>query len=234
MTQPHAFRFFVTVLRPPPSVVGSSLLIAVWAAYLAAVGSGDFRPPYVVLLLCQAFGSSTGFFVRARRGHFDSVLVAPAVRARVGLAHAAVSTALGLLTWLVLVVIEAVTNRGHWPLGLTLPALAALIYVSALAWAAAIPFSRYSSGVVWMVLAIVLAGAGKLLPLREAYLANTGTWADVWKVAGAALVFPPFMVTESFGPTRAVIVLVFGVAFLALAIGIRMIAALDVTLVDPS
>jgi len=234
MTQPHALRFFVTVLRPPASIVGSSLLIAAWAAYLAAVGTGDFRPPYVVLLLCQAFGSSTGFFVRARRGHFDAMLVAPVVRARVGLAHAAVSTTPGLFTWLVLVAIEAVTNRGHWPLGLSLQALAALIYVSALAWAAAIPLSRYSSGVVWMMLAIVLAGAGKLLPLREAYLANTGTWADVWKAAGAALVFPPFMVTESFGPTTAVVVLVFGVAFLAVAIGIRMIAALDVTLVDPS
>ena len=234
MTRPHALRFFVTVLRPPLSIVGSDLLIAAWAAYLVAVGAGDFRPPYVVLLFCQAFGASTGFFVRASRGHFDAVLVAPAARVRVGLTHAVVSTAPGLVTWLVLVAIEAVTNRGQWPLGLTLPALAALIYVSAFAWAAAIPFSRFSSGVVWMVLAIVLAGAGKLLPLRDAYLAMNGTWADVWKAAGAALVFPPFMVTESFGPRMAVVVCVLGVSFLALAIGIRMIAALDVTLVDPS
>ena len=234
MTQPRALRFFVAVLRPPPAIVGLSLLIVGWAAYLAVVAFGDFRPPYVVLLLCQAFGSSTGFFARARRGHFDPVLVAPAARARVGLAHAAVSTALGLITWLILVAIEAATNRGHWPLGLTLPALAALVYVSALAWAAAIPFARYSSGVIWIVLAIVLAGWGKLLPLRDAYLANSGNWPEIWRAAGAALVFPPFMVTESVEPTATVVVFVFGVALLAIAIGVRLIAALDVTLVDPS
>ena len=233
MTQPHLLKFFATVMRPPLAIALSSAAIAGWAVYLASVSSDDFRSPYVVLLLCQTFGVSTGFFVKARRGHFDPVLVVPSMRARVGLAHATVSIALGVVTWLVLAAIEAVTNRSQWPLGLTLPAVAALIYTSSVAWTAAIPFSRYFSGVVWMVLAIVLGATGKVLPLREAYVANGGTWRDVSHAVGAALVFPPFMVTES-APTMAVVVVVVGVAALALGMGVVMIVSLDVTLVDPS
>src|SRR5206468_10696706 len=128
--------------------------ILAWAGYLAWISPTEMRPVYVVLLLCQSFSAATGFSCRAYRGHFDQLLVAPTSRLSVGLAHAMASMAIGLVTWLLVAAIEAGANRGSVPLGLTLPAVSALLYMSAVAWAAALPFAHYSSGVVWLILAI--------------------------------------------------------------------------------
>jgi len=235
MTQPGPLKIFATILRPSPQMLAAHAAIVGWAGYLAWLAPGEpgqMRPVYVVLLLCQSFSAATGFSFRARRGHFDQVLVAPASRITIGLAHAIASMAIGLITWLLVAVIEAVGNRGSLPLGLTLPAVAALLYMSAVAWAAALPFARYSSGVVWLILAIALAGAGKLLALRQAYAAAAEPAGDVWRAAGAALVFPPLMVTEPSAPISAYLVL--GAAIVAGAIGVLAIEAFDFPLVDPS
>jgi hypothetical protein len=145
--------------------------------------------------------------------------------------------ATGLLTWLLVAAIEAFANRGSWPLGLTLPAVSALLYMSAVSWAAALPFARYSSGVVWLILAIVLAGAGKLLALRQAYAAAVEPTGDVWKAAGAALVFPPLMVTEVTEPSAPVAISTFVVlaaAVVVIGVGVLAVEAFDCPLVDPS
>jgi hypothetical protein len=120
------------------------------------------------------------------------------------------------------------------PLGLTLPAVSALLYMSAVAWAAALPFARYSSGVVWLILAIVLAGAGKLLALRQAYAAAIDPAGDVWRAAGAALVFPPLMVTEPSTPMAVTTFIVLAAAIVVSGIGVFVVEALDFPLVDPS
>jgi hypothetical protein len=235
MTQPGPLKTFATILRPSPAMVAAYTAILVWAGYLGMHAPEEMRAVYVVLLLCQSFSAATGFCVRARRGHFDPVLVAPASRLAVGLAHALVSTTAGIVCWVLVAVIEAVATGGQVPLGLTLPALAALAYMSAVAWAAALPFSRYSSGVVWLILAIALAGAGKLLTLRQAYAAAAGEPAgDVWSAAGAALIFPPLMVTEPSAPIAISALLVLSAAVVVAGIGVLAIDVFDFPLVDPS
>ena len=234
MTPPGPLKIFATILRPPPAMLASHAAILAWAGYLAWESPTEMRAVYVVLLLCQSFSAATGFSFRARRGHFDQLLVAPASRISVALAHAMASTALGLLTWSLVAAIEAVANRGNWPLGLTLPAVAALLYMSAVAWAAALPFARYSSGVVWLILAIVLAGAGKLLAMRQAYAVAAESTGDVWRAAGAALVFPPLMVTEPSATIAVSTFVVLAAAVLVTGVGVLAVEAFDVPLVDPS
>ena len=237
MTHPGPLKVFATILRPSPAMLAAHAAIVAWAGYLAWVAPSEtshMRPVYVVLLLCQSFSAATGFSSPARRGHFDQVLVAPASRITVGLAHALDSVGIGLITWLLVAVVEAVTDRGNVPLGFTLPAVAALLYMSAVAWATALPFARYSSGVAWLILAIALAGAGKLLALRQAYAAAAEPAGDVWKAAGAALVFPPLMVTEPSAPIAISAYLVLGAAIVVGGIGVLAIETFDFPLVDPS
>jgi hypothetical protein len=234
MTHPGPFKIFATILRPPPAMVAAHAAILAWAGYLAWVSPIEMRPVYVVLLLCQSFSAATGFSFRAHRGHFDQLLVAPTSRISVGLAHAVVSMAIGLTTWLLVAAIEALASRGGVPLGLTLPAVSALLYMSAVAWAAALPFARYSSGVVWLILAIGLAGAGKLLALRQAYAAAADPTGDLWRGAGAALIFPPLMVTEPSAPLAISTFIVLGAAVVVTGLGVLAVEALDFPLVDPS
>ena len=234
MTHPGPLKILTTILRPSPAMVAANAAIVAWAGYLAWVSPSEMRPVYVVLLLCQSFSAATGFSFRAHRGHFDQLLVAPASRISVGLAHALASMATGLMTWVLVAAIEASVNRGSVPVGLTLPAVSALLYMSAVAWAAALPFTRYSSGVVWLVLAIVLAGAGKLLALRQAYAAAVDPAGDVWRAAGAALVFPPLMVTEPSAPIAISTFVVLAAAVVVSGVGILVVEAFDCPLVDPS
>jgi hypothetical protein len=234
MTLSGRLKIFATILRPSPAIVAAHGAIVVWAGYLGWTAPEDMRAVYVVLLLCQSFSAATGFVFRARRGHFDQVLAAPASRTQVGLAHALISMAPGVATWLFVAAIETIGTRGGLPLGLTLPAIAALLYMSAVAWTAAVPFGRYSSGTVWLILAIGLAGGGKLLALRQAYAAAAETAGQSWKASGAALVFPPLMVTEPSMPLAVSTFVVLGAAVAAAGLGILAIEACDFPLVDPS
>ena len=231
MTQPA--KVFATVLKPSPAIVAAHGLILVWAGYLGWTSPVEMRGVYVVLLLFQSFSAATGFVFRARRGHFDQVLAAPASRIHVAFAHAAVSIAPGIASWLLVSVIEGVSNRGTVPLGLTLPAMSALLYMSAVAWALALPFARYSSGVVWLMVAIGLAGAGRLLALRQAYVAALEPGGDIWRATGAALVFPPLMVTEP-APAAISALVVLAAALAVIGIGVLAVESFDFPLVDPS
>jgi hypothetical protein len=235
MTQPGPLKIFATILRPSAAMIAAYAAILAWAGYLCIQSPGEMRAVYVVLLLCQSFSAATGFAIRARRGHFDPVLAAPASRLAVGFAHALVSMAIGLVAWLLASIIEAIATHGQVPLGLALPSLAALLYMSAVAWAAALPFARYSSGVVWLILAIALAGAGKLLALRQAYAAVAADPAgDVWSATGAALVFPPLMITEPSAPIAVSALLVLGAAIVVAGLGVLAVDLFDFPLVDPS
>lgn len=235
MTPPGPLKIFATILRPSPGLIAAYAAILVWAGYLGMQSPGELRAVYVVLLLCQSFSAATGFSIKARQGHFDPVLVAPASRVGIGAAHALVSMAIGVVTWGLVAVVETVATKGQAPLGLTLPSVAALLYMSAVAWAAALPFARYSSGVVWLVVAIALAGAGKLLALRQAYAAAAAEPAgDIWSATGAALVFPPLMVTEPSAPIAVSALLVLSAAIVVTGIGVLAVDLFDFPLVDPS
>jgi hypothetical protein len=202
------------LLRPSPAIVATIVLVIVWAGYLTITAPDDFRGPYIVLMLCQAFAASTGYATRARRGHFDQVLSGRRSRVRFALTHISISTLLGAAAWFLVSVLDAIGGGGHWPVGLTPRALTSFVYVSSLAWALSVPFSRYSAGVLWLILAIGLAGSG------------------VWRAAGAALIFPPLVVGELTGPPHTVIALLLTASAVAVAAGVAFIAVYSLALED--
>src|SRR6516225_6650498 len=220
------------LLRPSPAIVVAIVVVVVWAGYLTVTAPDDFRGPYIVLMLCQAFAASTGYATRARRGHFDQVLAGRRTRIRFALTHVFISTLLGAAAWVVVSVLDAIGGGGHWPAGLTPRALASFVYLSSLAWALSVPFSRYAAGVLWLILAIALAASGRLLALRNSYALAADTWAGVWQAAGPALVFPPIVVGEPSGPPSVVILLLFMAAAVAVAAGVGFISTYSLALED--
>jgi hypothetical protein len=208
MTNSVEMRALAVLLRPSLAMLLTMVSLVVWAGYLTMTAPDDLRGPYIVLLLCQSFSASTGYAPRARRGHFDQLLAGRQSRVRFVLTHAVMSTALGVTTWFAISVIDALSAGGRFPLGLTPRAVAAFVYISALSWAVSLPFSKYSAGVVWLVGAVVLAASGRLMTLRNSYVAASDTWTGVWQAAGPVLLFPPLMVAEPSAPLSVVVVLV--------------------------
>jgi hypothetical protein len=220
------------LLRPSLAIVVTIVLVIVWAGYLTITAPDDYRGPYVVLMLCQAFAASTGYATRARRGHFDQILAGRRSRIRFALTHVSISTLFGAAAWILVSVLDAIGGGGHWPAGLTPQALASFVYLSSLAWALSVPFSRYSAGIMWLIVAIALAGSGRLLVLRNSYALAPATWAGVWQAAGSALIFPPLVVGELSGPPNTVIALLLLAGAAAVAAGAVFIAVYSLALED--
>ena len=219
MTNSIETRALAVLLRPSLAMLLTMVSVVAWAGYLTMTAPDDLRGPYIVLLLCQSFSASTGYAPRARRGHFDQVLAGRQSRVRFALTHAVMSTALGITAWCAISVLDALSAGGRFPLGLTPRAVVALVYISALCWAVSIPFSKYSAGVVWLVGALVLGASGKLMTLRNSYVAASDTWAGGWQAAGPVLLFPPLIVAEPSAPLRVVIIVVVVAAVAALWAG---------------
>ncbi len=224
-------RVLGVLLRPSNAIVCVALALTTWGAYLAVIAPDELRGPYVVLLLCQSFAASTGYLTRAKRGHFDQVLAGRSTRVGFALVHGTLSMTLGCTTWLALSVIDGVAG-GRWPLGLTPRSLVAFIYLSIVAWAISVPFSRYAAGVIWLVVAITLAGSGRLLALRQTYALAEHTWRGVFRATGAAMVFPPLVVGEPESPQLSVLALMLCAALVTGMAAVLFMVRADAPLED--
>jgi len=225
-------RALAVLLRPSPAMLLAMAALIAWAGYLVVIAPDDLRGPYVVLLLCQSFAASTGYATRARRGHFDQVLAGQSSRTGFALVHASMSIVLGATAWCAISILDAFGTGGHWPLGFTPKALAAFVYISTLAWALSVPFSRYSAGVCWLIVAIGLAGSGRLLALRNNYAAVESAWRGIWSGTGSALLFPPVMVGELSTPPGVLIGLIVLAAAAAVGGGVTFIVRYGLPLED--
>ena len=225
-------RALVLLLWPSSAILLVVLGVVAWAGYLTITEPDDLRGPYVVLLLCQSFTASTGFARRARRGHFDQLLAGRINRWRFAIGHASVSCALGALAWITISVLDALGGGGQWPLGLTPRALAAFLYVSAIAWGLSVPFTRYAAGLVWLIVIVGLAASGRLIGLRNIYANGNNAWAGTWQSAGAALLFPPLLVGEPSQPSSTLVFLVLVAALAAASVGVGFISWSSLQLED--
>lgn len=232
MTDGIDLRALAVMLRPSAAMVLALVTLAGWAGYLTVTAPGDLRGPYIVLLLCQSFAASTGYAQRARRGHFDQVLAGRVSRLRFAAAHALISAVVGAIAWVAISVLDALGGGGQWPLGFTLRAAAAFVYISAVAWAASVPFAKYSAGVAWLVVAVALAASGRLFALRNSYVTASGGWTGAWHALGPVLLFPPVMVGEPASPSVVVIALLIVAAIAALGLGVAFIAHYSLALED--
>jgi hypothetical protein len=149
-------RFFGAVGLHPPyalAVLAAIVGIGLWAV---AVSPGELDSGLGMLLFVQMFLASSGFVVRARRGHFDPLLLGAGQRTRALVWHWLVSIAPGVAGWICLAGAGYVLGSPAAASALVGGRAVALFIVSALAWAAGFALTRGAAGVVWMAVLLGL------------------------------------------------------------------------------
>ena len=232
--RPSPLRFFATVLRPSAATVTVFGALLAYGVYLVRAEPRLFGQVCGIALFFQMFSASTGYAERVRRGHFDAVLVGRSSRLSIALAHWILSLAPGGLTWVLLAVLALVATPGEWPLPLTPTGLVALAWVSTTVWAATLLMPRYTGGVAWLVLILVLVALNKMGPLNDAFLAGEETWAEALPKARAAMTFPLILVGRPEVAGARTLAIVAVATLIALTIGVLLIEQLDGLLRDPS
>src|SRR6187455_1293531 len=100
---PSPLRFFALAgsLHPPYTLLILAAIVGV-GLWTIRVSPTDLDSGLGLLLFVQMFLASSGFLVRARRGHFDPLLLGDGGRTRVLVWHWCVSIAPGLAGWICL------------------------------------------------------------------------------------------------------------------------------------
>ena len=227
-------RFFVVVLRSHVTLAATAALLLGMAAWMARNDAEEIGQLSTLALFVQMFAAASGFRDPARRGHFDPVLTRGTSRLSIAVAHWTVSIAPGLVVWAALSLVILWRHPGEQPVGLTLQGLVAILYVSSASWALGLPFTRYASGVIWMLALFVLSGMNAVPVLREAFFAYPSSAGSLLRQAGAALVCPMFLVASGRTPDDPSLALILLATALLTGAGGLFIAKLDAPLQDPS
>lgn len=228
MTQPSPLRYFAALGLHAPYALIVLCAIAVTGIWGIVLDAKEVDSGFGMVLFAQMFLASTGFVPRARRGHFDPVLVGGPIRTAALVSHWTMSVAPGVAGWIGLAI---VANALGSPLSLSALVVrtASLFIVSAIAWAGGFALTRGAAGVVWM--AILLA----LLFHRSDLLASPGLPSSLIVIAGntAAIVCCPFLlIGDHPGVAEGTIGLAVLVAGVALVGVFRAARKIDVFLVE--
>jgi hypothetical protein len=147
---PYAPRFFAVVgLHPPYALVILAAILAL-SLWTTSVSPAELDSGLGMLLFVQMFLASSGFLVRARRGHFDPLLLGGAHRTRALVWHWLVSIAPGVAAWFCLAVAGYALGSPAAMSAIVGVRAVALFIVSALAWTMGFPLARGAAGVVWV------------------------------------------------------------------------------------
>jgi hypothetical protein len=183
-------RFFALVrLHPPYAFLILAVIVGI-GIWTTSLSPGELDSGLGMLLFAQMFLASSGFLVRARRGHFDPLLAGAASRTRPVVWHWIVSVAPGVVGWTCLAAAGYFHESPMAVSALIGARAAALFIVSAMAWSAGFALTRGAAGVVW------IAALFGLLIWRVDLLAPASALpASVWTSLRhtATLVLCPFL-----------------------------------------
>jgi len=230
---PSTTRFFAVLLRPSAAVMVAAAAIVAIAAWLGAIGAGDFDQSFALVLLLQMFSGATGFTHAARRGYFDPLLGTSHSRVRVAVSHAAGSMLPGIAAWIGVICVDQVTRPQHLSTGLSTSAIEALVWVSVLVWCVTLCLPRYSGGLLWLFLFVGLGSVHRLQGLEPTLLDQT-TWPAVGRAVGAALAAPLLLVAHPDSSDAPLLMAVAISALIVFALGVMTVVALDAPLTEPS
>jgi hypothetical protein len=147
---PSPLRFFaVAGLHPSYTLLILAAIVGV-GLWTIRISPADLDSGLGMLLFVQMFLASSGFLVRARRGHFDPVLLGAGDRTRVLVWHWCVSIAPGAAGWICLAGAGYILGSPAARSALAGERAVAFFIVSALAWSAGFALTRGAAGVVWM------------------------------------------------------------------------------------
>jgi hypothetical protein len=139
----------------------------------------------------------------------------------------------GLALWLIFGAAQhLVTSRPS--IAMMPGGLITFIYASVVVWAVSLQLGRNSGGVIWVFVAFVLAGVGKVHVLREAYGTSSASLMVIARSIAAALAFPLVMLGNDGYMESPVFFGVVLVAAVVLISGIWMIVRFDAPLKDPA
>jgi hypothetical protein len=187
MNRIAALRFFLVVS------LHSRLMLVALVAVGAVAAIGLLLDPMVreraatPVVFAQMLAASTGFAVRARRGHLDLLLTGGQPRVEAAVAHLAMSIAPGVAVWLAVGAVEAAGHIGSPSATLAGGSAAAMLLVSALAWAATVPFPPLSGGIAWILVTVTATA------VAPAWLDLTGGSGGAPFSSGALYVVCPFV-----------------------------------------
>jgi len=227
MTSGHPRFFAVVGLHPPYALVILAATVG-FGLWTTSVSPRELDSGLGMLLFVQMFLASSGFLVRARRGHFDPLLLGAGDRTRAVVWHWLVSIAPGVAGW------TCLAGAGYFlgnPTAISAfvgGRAAALFIVSALAWSAGFTLTRGAAGVVWMA---VLIG---LLVRRVDWLAPSAFVAgDSVLRQGATLMLCPFLLVGDRLAVAAGAVWAAALLSAVLLLSVwRLSGGLDIYLVD--
>jgi hypothetical protein len=192
-------RFFVRVCLHPVHHLAVLAVVVVIGVWTIAMSAGELDSALGMLLFVQMFLASSGFLVRARRGHFDPILASRSAsgRARVVACHWLASVLPGFLGWTVVYVTAWSLSGGAWSFASMGSRFVALFIVSALAWTAGLALPRGAGGALWA------AGLVAALLHRVDFVAlSMGSSTPVVVLAAdtAAIVLCPFLLLGTHAP----------------------------------
>jgi hypothetical protein len=181
----RALQFF-SVVPPLPNLMRYSFVFVTLASTVSmSVDVGRAPMAIVPTLVLQVFATSTGFTAHARRGYYDVLFTEGVGRLRTALMHWLMSSAPGLVSWLIVAGAErmiAGTTTAVAPGSIT-----ALIASSTIPWATTVALPRFSGAIGWMLLCVMTITLG---PRTVAFAANDSLPAAGWPAALEALVLP--------------------------------------------
>lgn len=230
MKSPSCARFFAAVRLHPPYALAILAIVAGIGIWTTSVSPAELDSGLGMVLFVQMFLASSGFLVRARRGHFDPLLVGDGNRIRPVVWHWIVSIAPGLAAWFCLAGAGYVLGSPAAASALIGGRAAALFIVSALAWTAGFTLPRGAAGVIWTaaLLGLLLRGTDLLAPTS----ALQGSTAIALRHAVTLLVCPFLLIGNHVLVTPGAICAAVLLSFVFLLAAWRLSGGLDIYLVD--
>ncbi len=187
-------RYFHVVSPQPRYVPMGLALVVVLGGWLLRANPADVGAPFVPLLFLQMFASSSEFSGPASRGYFDALLVSGWSRPAVAASHWVAAVLPGVTAWAALGLLELAMTDPQQTIGFEPRSLVALLLVSTIPWALTLPLPRFSGGLLWTVLMLVLTmtRSGATF-LRNAVAVTEGAPAGDMAAVAAALAACPLL-----------------------------------------
>ena len=193
-------RYFLVIGLHPRHNLAVLVAVAVVGLWTVAMSAGELDSALGMLLFVQMFLASTGFLIRARRGHFDPLLTSTRGRVIVCVAHWSASVLPVAIAWALVSGVD-VAYGGSAGSAFAGRRLLALLIVSSLAWIAGFALTRGAGGALWtagLVAALLhrsdLLGAAPTAPVSSLMLIARHT---------AAVIVCPFLLLGTRPPLVA-------------------------------
>lgn len=223
-------RFFAVVRLHPPYTLAILAVIVGTGLWTTSASPTELDSGLGMLLVVQMFLASSGFLVRARRGHFDPLLLGAGDRTGALVWHWLVSIAPGVAGWTCLAGAGYFMGSPAAVSALVGGRAVALFIVSALAWTAGFALARGAAGVLWMA---ALLG---LLVRHAELLGSTASLATSSRIVlrhAATLMICPFLLIGNHLVVAPSAVWVAGLLSAVLLLFVwRLSGELDIYLVD--